>query len=235
MVIFKSGVDVGALALRLIVVGAILASAFGGGWVTRGWREADVKLKAQNRLVGELLDTIDRERQTAVAVQAQLDKEREQRETDRLAFQEELRNVSNDQLVKCVSKPRQRRSPRSAPQPAPAKKVTSATAPAGDVDSLYGEAVEGGVPPVAGDDYLAVAFQPDFIRLWNDALATGATPTERESKPDVATAGPGVVDAKEVLANLQQNSERWAQCRTQVRQWQETAKMNGWTGVVHSP
>jgi hypothetical protein len=72
-----------------------------------------------------------------------------------------------------------------------------------------------------------IRFTADFVRLWDDGLSIGATQGERAGRSDAGAAGPGVVEPTDLTANVGQNAERWAKCRSQVRGWQAWACKHG--------
>ena len=200
-----------------IAAAVIFAAGSAAGWQVRAWKaNSDQNAVARGYIVA-MKQSVDRERRTAAAIQADLDLAREQRETDRRKFDDDLDRVKNSQLVRCppARRPAQTSAPKTETRPILGE--------VGSVDELYRTSPE----PVEDADP-GVEFQPAFIRLWNDALGTGATAAERASRPDERTEGAGVVDAKRVLRNLRENTERWSECRAQVRGWIKTARENGW-------
>lgn len=66
-----------------------------------------------------------------------------------------------------------------------------------------------------------------FVGLWNDALFQGATPAERAGGADGRAPWSGPLGSRQLLGNLGENAERWAECRAQVRGWQRYACERG--------
>lgn len=65
--------------------------------------------------------------------------------------------------------------------------------------------------------------------LWDTALKIGSAPGSNPGRVDAPASGAiTFVTLEEAYANLGDNSERWAACRSQVRNWQDLARKNGW-------
>lgn len=84
---------------------------------------------------------------------------------------------------------------------------------------------ESGQNPAA--DRPVVLLSAEFVRLWDSALFRRGK-TADPGRADEPAGGASPVEPDEALENLDENSERWAACRGEVRWWQGFARQAGW-------
>lgn len=72
-----------------------------------------------------------------------------------------------------------------------------------------------------------VLLSGEFVRLWDSALFRRGK-TADPGRSDEPAGGAGPVEPDEALDNLDENAERWAACRGEVRWWQGFARQAGW-------
>lgn len=81
--------------------------------------------------------------------------------------------------------------------------------------------------PIAG-----IPAAPPAVRinvgLWDRALTIGRGPGSDPGRTDGAAGGTSFAPLADAYDNLAENSERWKECRDQVRGWQDLARRNGW-------
>lgn len=66
------------------------------------------------------------------------------------------------------------------------------------------------------------------VGVWNRALSIGLPGAGDPGRVDAPAVGTGFAPVDRAFDNLGENAERWAECRAQVRNWQDLARTNGW-------
>lgn len=189
--------------IKLLILLAVATAAFTGGWAVRGWKADSERAAELAGYIAATKQAIAKDREHAGRIGKILNDHAAQREQDRLTFEEKLRRVSSKSLVRVVS-----------------PKCSAERAPEGAVGELPGVPVDDGADR-------GVVLTGTYIGLHNDALSVGATEAERAARADAKAEGAGVSEPKDVLVNLRQNAERWAECRAQLRGFQAWACRNG--------
>lgn len=194
--------------MKLVFLLAVIAAAFGAGWEIRSWKAESDRVAELSGYIAATKRSIAKDKEVAGQIGRLLNDHAAQREQDRLTFEEKLRHVSGKSLVRVV---------RPKCPAAPTDRASVARVPP---------------LPVADGDSDRVLLTGVYIGLHNDALAIGSTQAERAGRVDAATEGAGVVEPKEVLANLKPNAERWAECRTRLRGFQAWACGHGFADAA---
>lgn len=68
----------------------------------------------------------------------------------------------------------------------------------------------------------------DFVGLYDRALDIGIPGAGDPARADASATRPDPVEPADVLANIADNAEAWAECRSSLRGWQALARRYGW-------
>lgn len=206
-----------------MVLGAIAlaVASFAAGVKWEGDARDAAQLQAERAARAERDRLADVGRRAAIGVAEMLNDERDARERERVEFERRLGETTGA-LVRCRARPA-----------APAGSAAAGKPPAGGFPPFTPDARPAADPTPAAD-LAAPVFTGEFAGLWNRALGAGVPPADDPRRAAAPAGGTRAADPEEgvlvqdLLRNLQENGERWAECRAQVRGWQALAGKNGW-------
>jgi hypothetical protein len=187
----------------LLLVGAACAYAYvHGRQYERGIVDGE-RLKDADAFVQKLLDRAAIDRAANALVADALDSERAARSKDRQRFEERLRNVPVKTILEVVEVPGQCAEPAAGSTEPPSR------------------------PREDDRDRPRARLSADGCKLWNDALAAGATAAERPEWIAGADTCSGPVEIDEALRNLRDNAELLGECRKREELTQEWFRKEG--------
>lgn len=218
-------ITLAALAARYwklaLALGAIVAAFIAGVRIESNNREA--QLVKQERALNEAFRReLEISRRHAQELSRELNDAQVQRDLDAAEFRRALQaSRSAGKALAVCPEPKPQRAAPKPPLASPEARMPIPTPPPGERALEPPEPPDGGVPEPR--------FTFEFARLYDLALAIGGLPGTGDPGPaDAPADGAGTVDAATVLDVHATNAAAWAQCRSQLRGWQELARRHGW-------